>query len=124
MDSSLSAASAASAVPAHLLADTADVGFPWAGAALLALLALVALVMRWRAGRGGTSRPPWMSRWAKGPTAARPGGLGLEASLRLDGQTQVHAVQWGDRRLLVATTLNASPVLLDSRPAADGETSP
>jgi hypothetical protein len=55
--------------------------------------------------------------------ATTPGAtLVLQSSVRLDAQTQLHVVQWEGRRLLVATSSNASPVLLDR--AAASETAP
>jgi len=122
MSMNLAAASAASAAPIAYRNDAADVGFPWAGAALLTLLAIIAIAARWQSQR--RSRPAaggWLSRWLRslGDVGLPEGGLSVGTSVRLDGQTQLHSVRWGQRELLVATSLNASPVLLESRDAAD-----
>lgn len=109
-------AAAASAAPLVFRGDAAEVGFPWAGAMLLVLLVAVALVVRWRAGRGVAAMPAWLRPWLKTRTgtAVPPTDLELEASLRVDPQTQLHAVRWGGRRLLIATSTHGSAVLMDS----------
>jgi hypothetical protein len=111
-----------------LQGDNVGIDFPWAGAVLLLLLAVVAVAMRWRAQRhSGATGPAWLQRWMPGRSdEARPFALSIESSMRLDGQTQLHAVRWKDRELLVATSLNASPVLLESRATGQpmGETEP
>jgi hypothetical protein len=105
--------------------EATDVGFPWAGAGLLLLLVALAVAARWQAVRSG-SAPGWLRRWLGSGVAGgatTPGAtLVLQSSVRLDAQTQLHVVQWEGRRLLVATSSNASPVLLDR--AAASETAP
>ena len=124
------ASSAISAVPASAPAasallfksDAAEVGFPWAGAALLLLLVALAVAARWQAVRGG-SAPAWLRRWfgagATGASASPATALSLQSSIRLDAQAQLHVVQWEGRRLLVATSPNAAPVLLDRAAPTD-----
>ena len=106
-------------------ADAAEVGFPWAGAGLLLLLVALAVVARWQALRGGAA-PGWLRRWlgagAAGAQAATGSVLTVQSSIRLDAQTQLHVVQWDGHRLLVATSSNASPVLIDR--AAPASTTP
>jgi hypothetical protein len=116
MSMSFAAASAASA-PLAFRSDAADVGFPWAGAALLVLLAVVAVAARWQSRRRGANAGGWLSRWLphRGGAQSPEGNLSVSGSVRLDGQTQLHTIRWGHRELLVATSLNVSPVLLDSR---------
>jgi hypothetical protein len=122
MTSSPAAASATSAPLFALGSDSVDVPFPWAGAALLAALAIAAIVARWhmqRRGRLGIGvrLPTWLQK--AGEVGAGPRALVVESSLRLSDQAQLHTVRWGDRELLVATSPNASPVLLDSRGASE-----
>lgn len=116
------AATQASAPHALVLgSDATDVGFPWAGAGLLAVLVVVAVLARWRASAGSGSLPAGLQRWLGG----RPGlasaspsvTLAVESSMRLDAQTQLHVVAWEGRRLLVATSGHASPVVLDRHSA-------
>ena len=95
----------------------ADVSFPWAGAGLLALLVVLALVARWHAHTRGRGMPAaWQrllgGKWATPDTEA-PSPLYVHSSVRLDAQSQVHVVHWEGRRLLVATSANAGPVVLD-----------
>ena len=124
MDSNVAATQAASAPALSFRGDTADVGFPWAGAALLVLLAVIAIAVRWRATRrAGGEMPKWLALWLKVSPAEgmRGAAATLQASMRLDGQTQLHTVRWAGRELLIATSHNASPVLIDSRTVADVE---
>jgi len=132
-DKALAASSASFEVPASAPAssplvfrsDAADVGFPWAGAALLLLLVVLAVAVRWQAVRSGGA-PTWLRRWMSPGTAGAntspAAALLLQSSVRLDAQTQLHVVQWEGRKLLVATSPNAAPVLLDRATPADAAT--
>lgn len=117
------AASAASAVmspttgvaPLAFKPASEEIGFPWAGALLLLLLIVVAAAAKWR---GAAGRPGWLARWAPVSAAAggRPsaaGGIEVEATTRLNPQVQLHVVRWSGRRILLATTANMAPVVLD-----------
>jgi hypothetical protein len=95
----------------------ADVTFPWAGAGLIAVLILLALAARWRAHARGHGVPaPWQrllgGKWPSAGVAA-PSMLFVCSSVRLDAHSHVHVVDWDGRRMLVATSAHASPVLLD-----------
>jgi hypothetical protein len=93
---------------------------------LLLLLAAVAVAVRWRRQREVGGMPADLAQWLKRPAQAAgdAASLKVESSTRLDAQTRLHAVRWGDRLLLVGTGPNASPVLLDSRSPADGKSTP
>jgi hypothetical protein len=129
MASHVTAASAAAAAnPASAVAasssgilpfrnEAADPGFPWAGALLLLVLVLVAVAARWQAARRqGMPATTGLARWlrpAVGTGLPANAHLRIESSLRLDAQTQLHTVAWGERRLLLATSSHAAPVVLD-----------
>jgi hypothetical protein len=116
------AASAAStqAAPLPFKADAADVGFPWGGALLLLLLIVVAVAVKWRS---ASMRPAWVARWLPtsrvgGLAATLPTDLGVEATTRLNPQVQLHVVRWSGRRILLATSPNMAPVVLDREDGA------
>lgn len=111
----VSAPSASTVAPLPFRPDSAEVGFPWAGALLLLLLILVAVAVKWR---GAAARPGWLARWAPATAAAgrrapSQGGLEVEATTRLNPQVQLHVVRWSGRRILLATAANMPPVVLD-----------
>jgi hypothetical protein len=115
-----SASEAASAASTGVAAlpfkpESADVGFPWAGATLLLLLIVVAVMVKWR---GASARPTWLSRLAPASGAPSQGELSVEATTRLNPQVQLHVVRWSGRRILLATAPNMPPVVLDRQ---DGE---
>lgn len=45
----------------------------------------------------------------------------LESSVRLNPQTQLHVVRWAGRRVLLATSGTAAPVVLDRTIDGDGD---
>jgi hypothetical protein len=109
------ASEAASAVstgiaPLPFKPESADVGFPWAGAGLLLLLIVVAVAAKWR---GMSARPAWLARLAPASSAPLQGELQVEATTRLNPQVQLHVVSWSGRRILLATASNMPPVVLD-----------
>ncbi|HEX5682659.1 MAG TPA: hypothetical protein VFY73_01380 [Ideonella sp.] len=109
----------AASAPVLFKSDETEVDFPWAGACLLVLLAVVAVLVRRRAAGGHRQRgPKWLQRWAAASGAGQPpeprAALTMQSSIRLNAQTQLHAVKWRDRHFLIATSSNAGPVLLHS----------
>lgn len=113
-----SAASMTSAAPLNFKPASEEIGFPWGGALLLLLLIAIAVAAKWRAANGG---PGWLARWlptsgASGAGSVRSpsgGELEVEATTRLNPQVQLHVVRWSGRRILLATSQNMPPVVLD-----------
>lgn len=103
-------------------AEDADGHFPWAGAALLLLLVVLAVAARWwshRRGAGGLQALAWKGLRRPSPGERSGPELRIEASVRLDAQTQLHTVSWGTRRLLVATAGQAAPVVIERLDASE-----
>lgn len=117
--------STASVAPLAFKPASEEIGFPWGGALLLLLLIIVAVAAKWR----GASGRSWLARWlppsgAAGVRSPAAGELEVQATTRLNQQVQLHVVRWSGRRILVATSPNMPPVVLDREPGTPVDKEP
>lgn len=118
------AGASSAAGPLIFRSEVGDVGFPWAGAALLVVLAAAAIFARLRLrGAPGTRAPRWLGKsfFSLQPPAETKGGQGLrlQSSIHLTPQSQLHAIEWNGRQFLVATGASGAATLLASDPCGE-----
>lgn len=85
--------------------------FPLGGAILVAVLLVIAGFAWWARKRLPAGN--WLAGLGSGRGAASKAMLRIDASLRVDAQTQLHVVHWNGREVLVATSGSSVPVVLD-----------